>query len=299
MSGGSLYQKNKMVNNWRFIHSKPMDAYSNMAFDEALFQSYYSGYSRPTLRVYSWSKPSFSLGYFQDAQKELDLNKCAKENIDFVRRLTGGGIIFHDQEITYSLVCSREDLKILDSVAGSFKKICSFLINFYASLGLDAKFAVETSKGKKLGEPRAFCFAAKEKYDIVIGKKKIGGNAQKRRKNIIFQHGSIPMWVDIGKPSVFLNKKLDKNITEEICCLRDFLDKMPRVEELAGLLRKSFEQSFGARLDDAGLNDKEKLFYEDLKEKKYKTKAWNTGKIQTSVIARNACLPAGSDEAIL
>lgn len=266
-----------MTDNWRFIHSKPMDAYSNMAFDEALFQGCYSGYSKPTLRVYSWSNPSFSLGYFQDAQKELDLNKCAKENINFVRRITGGGIIFHDQEITYSLICSREDLKIMGSVAGSFKKICSFLINFYTSLGLDAKFAVEASNSSKLAEPRAFCFASKEKYDIVIGKKKIGGNAQKRRKNVIFQHGSIPLRLDIGKPAVFLNSKLDKNITQEICCLSDFLDKMPRAEELADLLKKSFEQSFGLRLNDAGLNDKEKLFYQDLKENKYKTKGWNIG----------------------
>ncbi|MFH1442309.1 MAG: lipoate--protein ligase family protein [Candidatus Omnitrophota bacterium] len=264
-----------MTNNWRFIYNKPMDVYSNMAFDEALFQGYYAGCSKPTLRVYSWSNPSFSLGYFQDAGKELDLKKCAKENIDFVRRITGGGIIFHDQEITYSLICSREDLKILDSVAGSFKKICSFLINFYKSLGLDAKFAVDADDSRRLTEPCAFCFASKEKYDIVIDKKKIGGSAQKRRRNVIFQHGSIPLWLDIGKPSVFLNKKLDKNITQEICCLQDFLDKMPCAEELTDLLKKSFEQSFGLCLKEAGLNDKEKLFYQDLKEKKYKTKKWN------------------------
>lgn len=266
--------------NWRFIYNKPMDAYSNMAFDEALFQGYSSGYSRPTLRVYSWKEPSFSLGYFQDAQKELDLNKCAKEGIDFVRRITGGGIIFHDQEITYSLICSREDLKILDSVEGSFKKICSFLINFYTSLGLDAKFAVEGSDIRKLGEHRAFCFASKEKYDIVIAKKKIGGNAQKRRKNIIFQHGSIPLRLDIGKPAVFLNSKLDKNITQEICCLRDFIKETIDTDEIAFLLKKSFEQAFGLCLDNGGLNDKEEVLYRDLKENKYETKEWNIKKIQ-------------------
>lgn len=264
-----------MTNNWRFIYNKPMDAYSNMAFDEALFQGYCLGDSRPTLRVYLWSPPAFSLGYFQDAQKELNLEKCAKENINFVRRITGGGIIFHDQEITYSLICSREDLEILDSVAGSFKKICSFLVNFYKSLGLDAKFAVESSAGRKLAEPRAFCFASKEKYDIVIGNKKIGGNAQKRRKNIIFQHGSIPLRLDIEKFAVFLNSKLDKNITQEICCLQDFIKKTIDTGEIAFLLKKSFEQSFGLCLNDSGLNEKEKLFYHDLKENKYKTKKWN------------------------
>lgn len=273
-----------MANNWRFIYNKPLDACSNMAFDEALFQGYYSGCSKPTLRVYSWRSPSFSLGYFQDTQADLDVNKCAKANIDFVRRITGGGIIFHDQEITYSLICSQEDLGILDSVAGSFKKICSFLINFYNTLGINAQFAAEISKDKKLGQPCSFCFAAKEKYDIVIGKKKIGGNAQKRRKNIIFQHGSIPLRLDIAKPLVFLKKKLDKNITQEICCLQDFIKETINTDEIAFLLKKSFEQSFGVRLSDAELNDKEKLLYQDLKENKYKSKEWNIERIQTRVI---------------
>ena len=179
---------------WRFIDSGPLDGADNMAVDEALLACFDPKRSQPLLRIYGWEPPALSLGRFQKACEVLDRERCARARVTVVRRITGGGVIYHAGEITYSLVCTPHQVPLTASIRESFRVLTSFLIRFYDKLGLDASYAVDHfPAGTKLGERTDFCFAGKESYDIVIGGKKIGGNAQRRLKDIIFQHGSIPV----------------------------------------------------------------------------------------------------------
>ena len=262
---------------WRLIKSGYSDGFTNMAIDEALCAGYCQGITPPTLRLYGFRPAAFSLGYFQNAHRVLDLNKCIRENIDIVRRLTGGGALFHHQELTYSIVCAKEDLAMCDSVVSSFRKICLFLLEAYTTLGLDPEFAVESERGfirKSLGAPCGFCPASKEKYDILINGKKIGGNAQKRYRDVIFQHGSIPLGIDEKRALAFLIQS-PADIEQGVITLTQALGRAIAYEELARTLARSFEATFALSLREGTLNAQERSLAQRLKIKKYSKDGWN------------------------
>jgi lipoate-protein ligase A len=71
----------------------------NMALDEVLMMNYVNE-KIPILRIYGWKPPTVSIGYFQSLDEEVDIEKCRQEGIDVVRRMTGGGTVFHDSELT-------------------------------------------------------------------------------------------------------------------------------------------------------------------------------------------------------
>ena len=85
----------------RVMIDEPLGGAMNMAVDEAILQAVNEGLAGPTLRLYGWSEPTISLGYFQEyAEFEADERICG---LAVVRRPTGGGAILHDDEVTYSL----------------------------------------------------------------------------------------------------------------------------------------------------------------------------------------------------
>jgi len=252
-----------------------MDPFANMALDETLLRSYREKSSQPTLRIYGWREPSLSLGYSQDLAGELDVELCKARSVPIVRRITGGGIILHANELTYSLVCSKEDLGIRSQVEASYKVISSFLISFYAALGIDAAFACDISSDDNLGTPSAICFASKEKYDIVVGDKKIGGSAQKRSKDVIFQHGSIPLNFNAGSASSYMRTKSTDNIEDSATSLEEILGLELKVSMLSRLLRIAFIRSFNLEVREGGLSKMEEAIFNELKTNKYETSDWN------------------------
>lgn len=179
---------------WRLVDTGPLDGPANMAVDEALLDAFDPERSTPVLRLYGWNPPALSLGRFQDPASVLDLDRCRADGVPVVRRITGGGVIFHADELTYAIACAPRHLPPATTIKESFRHLTGFLLAFYRSLGLDAAWAADASEDvSRLGERAAFCFAGKEDYDILIDGRKIGGNAQRRLRNTIFQHGSIPI----------------------------------------------------------------------------------------------------------
>src|SRR6185369_16173948 len=179
---------------WRLIVTSPLSGAENMAIDEALLRSFDPESSLPVLRLYGWNPPALSLGRFQKAAEVLDLTRCRADDVTIIRRVTGGGLIYHADELTYSLVCAPGQIPPATSIKDSFRVLTGFLLAFYQALGLDAAYAVDAApEGTRLGERTAFCFAGRESFDILVAGRKIGGNAQRRVKGVIFQHGSIPL----------------------------------------------------------------------------------------------------------
>jgi len=179
---------------WRFMDSGLLSGAENMAIDEALLACFSPGKSAPVLRLYGWNPPAFSCGRFQKPDEIIDLDCCRADGVQVVKRITGGGVIYHAEELTYSLVCPTAFIPGSSGVKEAFFQLTAFLLKFYTKLGLDACHAVDHCQGTiKLGERTPLCFAGVESCDIMVNGSKIGGNAQRRLKDVIFQHGSIPL----------------------------------------------------------------------------------------------------------
>jgi lipoate-protein ligase A len=228
---------------WRLIDTGPLDGPANMAVDEALLACFDPERSRPILRLYGWAPPAFSLGRFQKGVEVLDLEKCAAAGVPVVLRITGGGAIYHDEELTYSIVCAPRHIPPAVSVKDSFRLLTRFLLRFYGELGLEPCYAADHfPAGTRLGERTPFCFAGKESCDIIIGGKKIGGNAQRRLKSVIFQHGSIPLVNRAAHGAAFLRHP-PAGIEEITGALHDFGVRRPP-GELKKLMTGAFTETF-------------------------------------------------------
>ncbi len=244
----------KIFNNikFRLIISDTKSAKMNMAIDEALVKSFKIG-DMPILRFYSWEK-SFTLGISQKIENYLDLLNLNK---NYAKRITGGGVLFHGHDISYSLIIPVSYMKNLN-VKQSYEKICTFLLEFYKTLGLKATYAKDDEN--IVLSSSSFCQVGFEAYDILVNGIKIGGNAQKRTNKLIFQHGSIPL-KEI-EHSVKSNNELEVGNT-----LFDFDIKLSYDKAIV-LLKLAFEKVFATHLENSKLNTKEKITLESLLQNK-------------------------------
>lgn len=244
------------MTDWRFIDTGPLPGPANMAVDEALLAGFNGTDSLPVLRLYGWNPPAFSVGRFQDAAAILDLEKCREAGIPVVRRITGGGAIYHAEELTYAIVCAPRHVPPAASVKDSFRVLTAFLLRFYAQLGLTARYAVDHyPPGTRLGERTPLCFAGRETYDILVEGRKIGGNAQRRLRNTIFQHGSIPLVSKAAQGASFLRQP-PAGIDEGTGALADF-GVGSSMATLKSCLLKAFTESLAAAVAPCDLTPDE------------------------------------------
>jgi len=244
-----------------------------MAIDEALLlYRFKNPDSLPVFRIYSWRPSAFSLGYFQEPTAILNLSLVEKERVNWVRRITGGGVIFHNEEITYSIILYDEELPLKTNVKESYKILVSFLMEFYRRLNLKPYFAKDFYKNFiSLGKFCAFCFSGLEEHDIVIEGKKIGGNAQRRKRHLILQHGSIPLNIKFEEFSKYIIVPIQR---DRIGYLFEFIDSQS-INTLKELLKECLEDSLKMKLISSSLNKEEQDLTEYLFISKYSTKEWN------------------------
>lgn len=245
-----------------------------MAIDEALLRSFDPESSLPVLRLYSWNPPSLSLGRFQKAAEVLDLERSRSGGVTVVRRVTGGGAIYHADELTYSLVCAPGQIPPATSVKDSFRVLTGFLLSFYRRLGLKPVYAADVApEGARLGERTAFCFAGKESFDILVDGLKIGGNAQRRLKEVIFQHGSIPLENHAATGLMYMR---DQNSTyvEGTASLAEFGVNVDR-DHLNLELMAAFSDYFTVTLKNDILSEAEQADMRHLLTSKYSSEQWN------------------------
>ncbi len=259
---------------WRLIVTPPLTGAENMAIDEALLRSFTGPASLPVLRLYGWQPHTLSLGRFQQAAEVLDLGRCRDASVPVVRRITGGGVIYHGDEVTYSLVCAPEQIAPVSSVKDSFRVLTGFLLSFYRSLGLDAAYAVDASpEGTRLGERTPFCFAGKESFDILVNGRKIGGNAQRRLKGTIFQHGSIPLLNRAAAGLAYMRDRSPDYAAGVVSLVECGVSDTK--EELMARLESEFAGHFAVELLHDRLSDEEQRICGELLADRYGTDLWN------------------------
>src|ERR1035441_1732330 len=164
-----------MSSQWRLLVHGPASPARNMAVDEALLREV----REPVLRIYEWNVPAVSLGYFQPAA-------LAKGGRPFVRRYTGGGLVDHAQDVTYTLVLPRAHPWMELSAPESYRHVHRGVQAALAACGIEsdltpAAHAIESDA----------CFAKPVRFDIVAAERKLSGAAQRRTREGLLHQGSI------------------------------------------------------------------------------------------------------------
>ena len=126
---------------WRLIIDRPGRGTYNMAVDLSILNSLARQACPPTLRLYSWYPPAITIGYFQRLEEEVRINKCRAAGVDVIRRVTGGGAVFHDRELTYSVFIPLSHSLALPSIRESYGLLCSPIVECLKSYGLNAHFS--------------------------------------------------------------------------------------------------------------------------------------------------------------
>lgn len=174
---------------FRVIDDPALDGPTNMARDEALMLSVGSSAAPPTLRIYEWAVPTISLGYFQPVKSTSSLSGSLAD-LPVVRRLTGGGAILHDLELTYSMALRIDHPLVAGRPNQLYELIHDAVTGSLAGLGVAAaKCGMTDDSGPRQGP--FFCFARRHEFDLLVGTDKITGSAQRRTREAILQHGSI------------------------------------------------------------------------------------------------------------
>ncbi|MEE8604411.1 MAG: lipoate--protein ligase family protein [Candidatus Aminicenantaceae bacterium] len=184
-----------MKKDWYLIIDRtPQKGSWNMAVDDYMFQSLRE---EPTtyLRFYRWNKPTVSIGYSQNAKKVVDLDFCRKRSIEIVRRITGGKLVLHHKEVTYT-VCSSDTDIFSQKLMDSYKLISEALNRGLQRMGIESQLAKETPSEYVRGALP--CFSHPAQNEIEVEGKKIIGSAQKRKGKKFIQHGSVPLEKEEG-----------------------------------------------------------------------------------------------------
>jgi lipoate-protein ligase A len=169
------------MNSWLFINSGKCDAAFNMALDEALLENA-ARLGKPVLRFYGWTEPAATFGYFQ---KFSEVGRATHLR-PLIRRPTGGGIVPHDADWTYSAIFPPGHEWHLRKVEESYRRIHDWLRLAFAELKIETELAPCCKKSLP-GQ----CFAGHEKFDLLWCGKKIAGAAQRRNKSGLLIQGSI------------------------------------------------------------------------------------------------------------
>ncbi len=251
-----------MTHTWRLLQHGARPAYANMAIDEAILKHVVAGDSPCTLRFYRWQPSAVSIGYFQSMEQEVDLAACEARGVDVIRRLTGGGAVYHDYdgEITYSLTMPDDYPGLPRNVLDSYDLLCKGLVLGLRSLGMPAAFSPIN--------------------DIVVAGRKISGNAQTRRFHGVLQHGTLLCDVDphlmftlLKVPNEKIRDKLIAGVEERVTSIRREMGTVDR-DQVTQAMLDGFAAALDIELISGELSDEELTMADQLRKERYESHAW-------------------------
>ncbi len=244
---------------WRLLKTIDSNGAMQMAIDEAILTHRIRNEVPDTLRFFTWRPSCLTIGYFQDLNKEVAVESARALGVDVVRRYTGGGAVFHDKELTYSVAMSESEAP--QEIIASYRMICGAIMAGLRTIGITSSFAPIN--------------------DIVVNGKKISGNAQTRKEGVILQHGTVLIDVDVKKmfsllkvPDEKIKDKMILAVEERLTSLKKELGSDAPLRELETAIRRGFEETFGVVFDESELTREELRLAEKLYREKYATKEW-------------------------
>jgi lipoate-protein ligase A len=258
---------------WRLILDGGADAAQNMAIDEAMLEACERAGpdAVPTLRIYGWSPPAYSLGRTQAGVDDRELARLRAAGVEVVRRPTGGDGVLHEHERTYAVVGALGSREFPRGVVATYARISRALLFGLTTLGVPGLHASRPEGPGRRAQPRAVCFERLSGCEIAVSGRKLVGAAQARRRGAFLQHGSIPLRLDAGRLGEMAGRPVagDAFIDLTRAAGRKLTD-----EEDDRSLVEGFEREFGARLVASGLTRDEALRAAELRAWRYDSLSW-------------------------
>ncbi|MFA7690972.1 MAG: biotin/lipoate A/B protein ligase family protein [Methanofastidiosum sp.] len=238
----------------RYLPYREENGYISMGLDESLLLLRAKNIIPDTFRFYSFYPSCVSIGYFQSLKSSIDIDHCNRNNIDYVRRITGGGNVFHDcsGEITYSIVMSEKNAP--ENILDSFEFLYGGIIEGLKKLNINANF--------------------KPLNDLMLNSKKLSGSAQTRKLGVILQHGTLMYNTNIELMERILrisDKKIE--IKKRVTTLANEGYNFGK-QELIKSLKEGFEEIYGESKKE-NISKEELSIARKLSKEKYETKEWN------------------------
>lgn len=251
-----------MRETWRLLLTGFNSAAENMAIDHAILTAHSKNIVTPTVRFYGWNPSAISIGYFQQLTEEVNLDACSNHGVDYVRRITGGGAVFHEHELTYSLVISEDHPTISKNILESYSTICGAVIKGLSHLNIESTYAPIN--------------------DILVNGKKISGNAQTRKYQTVLQHGTILMDVDVEKmftllkvPNEKIKDKMISDVKQRVTSIKHQKNNSYSFNDVTLAMKKGFEEAFDVNLIQGVLTKDEEQFTQQYISAIFGSDNWN------------------------
>jgi len=257
------------MDTWRLIPLQTHNAFMNMAIDEAILISREEHFVPNTLRLYQWQPSAVSIGKNQNPQETVHLETLKELGVDLVRRNSGGGAVYHDQtgEITYSVTAQTRDLSRPADITGAYTSIYAAITDALRLLGIPADFNAGDTKNCP---------------NLTVQGKKISGSAQTLKRNVIQQHGTLLLSVDLPRMFQLLRVPFTDNCslaaqtaTRKITSIQNELGHAVTAETAANALAQGFMAKLKIHLISSKLTLYEQALAKKLYARKYSTASWN------------------------
>lgn len=211
---------------------------ANMALDEALLERARE-LGEGVVRVYSWTRPTLSLGRNQVALGAYDATLAQRGGVDVVRRPTGGRALYHHREITYSVTAPALPG---ESMRAAYDAINTLLVGALRALGVEVTITGDSSRTPRPGVSP--CFELPSRGELAFAGRKLVGSAQYRDGGAYLQHGSI--LVDDDQGALAALSVVPLGVIPPAATLREALRRSPDPAEFGEALFALVRQRWDA-----------------------------------------------------
>jgi lipoate---protein ligase len=251
---------------WRLISLDTNSAFMNMAIDEAILTARTTKKVPNTLRLYRWQPSAVSIGKNQNPAAEVYLDACKALDVDVVRRISGGGAVYHDfeGEVTYSVIAKTSDIGTFD-ITTVYAKIYEAIKDTLRILGITADFSTGDTKNCP---------------NMTIKGKKISGSSQTITRGVVLQHGTLLRSIDLPKMFKLLKLKnasctqAAEIASRKITSIQNELGHPVSPDTVANALAQGFRIMLKIQLESGELTPYEQELANKLYKEKYTTKEW-------------------------
>lgn len=257
----------------RYLKNPSTNPYYNMAFDEYCLESL--PIDEPVFFLWQ-NRPAVIVGYNQEVNTEVNLDYLKEKGIDLVRRVTGGGTVYHDLEnLNYTIVGRSEDLE------RDYPEYAALMMKALQALGVPA-----TLSGRN---------------DILVDGKKVSGFAKRACKNRLMVHGTLMYNVDVDVLTHVLNPSTTKLQSKGIASVRsrvtNLCNYLPELSDIHAF-KNRLEVILSNNYSDAEykLSEADLAHIQQLTDEKFATWEWNYGRSPKATLVHSARLACGTVE---